>query len=497
MENAFPCFVMLVATGICAYLPAANVLNRRLSLRGDVLLLLFWYQSWIYLHVVPTINGLFPNSSFAYPPGFEDMRVIQFTSANLGWYAVFQVMVLVLFYIPLMCAYRHFKRKAATRRVEADPPRSSVQSDLLVCLALSYSIFGFMFYEVATRTGLLSPYAMSLDVFASISRYDRWVWRIYVIANPFLFTIIMLAFFERNRRVSIIPFAMACAPGVVFNAAWLFSSSRATLVFLITGTIGILIVRGHIRRPSKHTCLGMAASVFLLWYGLSVIPTLRAVVLEDTVGVEDCLVALNPFSANKGPNNSGTSDIGFRLDGIELMVLAAPRMLEIGPLFDSRYLTAILSPVMPILPSLERSLKFEEQTLDFKQFYLARYTDILLPDYPAGALADIFIVLGPLGFCVAAVTYGWLFTWIHRLIAVPTSRWSIVLGVFFYYNVSLYEFPFASVPLGWVRGLPVLLVALLFNPFWYGGNRRHRGLACVTPNQLGPPCRTGAETVFE
>ena len=490
MENMFFRLVMLVATGITAYLPMANIFNRRLSLKRDILMILFWYQSWIYLHVVPTINGLFPNSSFAYPPGFEDVRVIQFTSANLGLYAAFQAMILVLFYIPFICTYLHCRRKVTARHVEVDRPRLSVYSDRLFLLALVYSIFGLMFYEVANRTGLLSPYAMSLDVFASISRYDHWVWRIYVVTSPFLLTVILLAFFERDRRISIVPCVIAFAPGLALHVVWLFTSSRAVLVFLIVGVIGILTARGHVRRPSNRMCCSMVLSFLIIWYGFTVIPTLRVTVLQESVTVADCLDALNPFTDNGLVPNSGSTDIGFRLDGIELMVLATPRMLEIGPSCNSRYLVSIVTPIIPIIPSLERSLKFEERTLDFKKYYMGRYTDIPYKDYPAGTLADIFIVLGPLGFCVAALTFGWLFTWIQKLVAVSPSSWSIILGVFFYYNISSFEFSFASVLMGWVRGLPVLLVAIVLNPFRGCLNGGHGRPACIHANRFMPPCHT-------
>ena len=111
MQNIFPCTVMLLATGICAYLPVRAILNRCLSVREDVLFILFWYQSWIYLHLVPTINGLFPESTFAKPVRYLQLRVIQFTPEDIAWYAVFEVMILLLFYCPLLYFYGHFRKK--------------------------------------------------------------------------------------------------------------------------------------------------------------------------------------------------------------------------------------------------------------------------------------------------------------------------------------------------------------------------------------------------
>ena len=232
------------------------------------------------------------------------------------------------------------------------------------------------------------------------------------------------------------------------------------------GILGVFVIRGHIRRVSGRTCLGVVLAFLLFYYGLNVIPKFRAIVLDDQATAEGYLAVLDPFDSDEDTATAGGGgDYGFRLDGIEIMVLAAPKMLDIGPLFGPDYAVSILSPVLPLIPSLERTWKFDEQTLDFKKLYMSRYTDITSNDYSAGALADIFMAFGPLGFCVAALTYGWLFAWLYRLIANRASGRSVILGIFLYYNVSLYEFPFASLPLGWVRGLPVLLIALAFNPF--------------------------------
>ena len=469
MENALPCVIMLIATATCAYLPVRAVLDRRLSLKDDILLLFFWYQSWIYLHVVPTVNGLFPESDFAFPVSCRDYRVIQFTPDEIAWYAAFQVMILLLFYLPLMGFYGWCKRRMFTRRLPIDQVQSHVDPILLTGLATAYSLFGVMFYEVAVRTGLMSTYANSIDVLACLSTYDRWVWRMYVMASPFLLTIIILGYCERSRRFSIVPFLIASVPGVVLNVFWILSSSRGTVALLIMGIGGMLTLRGHVRRYTGFGISGMVVSVLLFGYGLNVIPKFRAIVLADRVTVEDYLAVLNPFHAvDDVVAASGGGSYGFRLDGLELMVLATPKMLEIGPLLDSEYALAILTPIMPLIPSLEDKLKFEEQSLDLKQTYMARYTDIGTLDYPAGALTDIFMALGPLGFFVAAATYGWLFAWLRSLIVDCTSGRSLVLGVFVYYNVAMYEYSFVSLPLGWVRCLPVLLVALVLNPFHVG-----------------------------
>jgi hypothetical protein len=465
MHDPLPCAVMIAATGICAYLPMAAILSGSLRLKEDILLVLFWYQSWIYLHLVPTINALFPTSSFARPARIGDMRAIQFTADDCEWYAILQTLVLLLFYVVLLYAYCRFRRNGGESRVEAKRRGEGVNPTLLIVLGLSYSAFGSIFYEVATRTGLLSPYAMSLDVFASIARSDHWIWRMYVVTNPFLLTVIMVAFVERDRRVSFGPALLAIAPGVALNVTWLLSNSRAILVFLILGFVGILTVRGHVQRPSKRTLVGLAAALCVMWYGLNVIPMLRKVVVDDRASLPDYMDALNPLREDKAPDVAGSGEIGFRIDGVELMALIAPRMLEIGPAFDSNYLISVIAPVLPIVPPLERALKFDAQTCDFKRFYLARYTDIPFDDYPSGALTDIFVAIGPLGFFLAALTYGWLFACLYKLISNRTSQWSGMLGIFLYFTISMYEFPFASLPFGWVRGLPVLLVVLLLNPF--------------------------------
>lgn len=486
MENIFPRTVMVIATGLCAYLPVREMLNRRLRLRKDVLLILFWYQSWVYLHVIPTINGLFPESTFAVPASYS--RVIQFTPSDVAWYAVFQVMIFFLFYLPLMYLYERFRGKAPRRHLVADPARIRVRPARLMGLAIFYTVFGAMFYEMALRTGLVSPYANSIEVLGSLSRYDHWVWRMYIITAPFLFTILMLGCRERPKWFPITPFFIAVVGGVVLNLYWILSSSRTSVAFLIMGVGSIFTMRGKIQQLNRRTILGMIAAALLFYYGLNVIPKFRAIVLDDGATAEDYAAVLNPFDArNAVASAGGGSDYGTRLDGLELMVLAAPKMIEIGPIASSKYALAMLSPIIPLIPSLERRLKFEEQSLDLKQYIMAQYTDISSRDYPSGALVDVFMALGPLGFFVAAATYGWLFAWLRRLIVSNQSGPSLVLGVFLYYNVALYEFGFASLPLGWVRGLPILLVALLLNPF----HVRKNGTSCSRARLAsGPPAVT-------
>lgn len=462
-------FAMLVAVAVVAGLPLWAAFTRVLSFKRDILFVLFWGQSWVYLHLIPTLNALFPDSDFAFPPHQAHLRVIQFTGDQLAMYAVLQWLVVLCFFLPMMILYVYLIRKTRHESLVAtgERRRGVILKNVFI-LGVFYSLFGIMFYEVAFRTGLLSPYAQSLDLFSQLSHYDHWVWKMYLLSGPFVFTVLALAWREldaRQRPLRWYAFASA-APGIILQVAWLFTSSRASVGFVLLATGGIFVVRGQFDwgRIPKGLLLraGVAFSVFL--YGLQVIPQLRQVVLIPHATFEDYTLCLNPLASRKY-EESLALDFGFRLDGLELMVLATPQLSEMGPAFGERYVLAILSPVLPLIPALNRRLKFEEGSLDFKQYYLAKYTTIQSPDYPAGALADAYVAFGPVGILIASVAYAGGFAFLRRLIGPSTHDRRLLLGIFLLYNIFLYEFPFASLPLGWVRSLPVLVICMYATPF--------------------------------
>lgn len=434
-----------------------------LNLRRDILLILFCLQYWIYIHAIPTLNSLLPNSEFAFPSQLAYVRLIRFTIDSLYLYAIIQSLCFIFFFLPLIFLYLLLKEELIF--IKMQPHQTAISNVRLLALSFIYSLFGILFFKTAIKTGLLSPYAANVELFASLSRYDFFIWRIYIIAAPFLISVVILAFKESimksaSSKVIVI---LILIPGIICHFAWLLCSSRLHLLLLIMAIAALMFQRQHIRHFTIHTVACSLASVLIVLYSLSIIPQMRGIILQENINLNEIGSALNPFDRDKNIESPFVIDYGVRLDGVELMALATPKLVEKGPLLFSGYFIPIISPILPLFPELEYKIKVHDRAADSKLIYMKEYTEIQSSDYIACSLTELYVNVGPVGLLGGAFIYSILIAWISKLF--NRSGISLIVGIYLLFNVYSFESQFASLFLGWFRILPILMLVLLLNPW--------------------------------
>jgi hypothetical protein len=222
----------------------------------------------------------------------------------------------------------------------------------------------------------------------------------------------------------------------------------------------ILFVRGHIKIISiKAAAFSLIFLIFIM-YSISVIPNLRNTILYKEISKEEVFNSFLPF---KDSQNKLDIDIGSRFDGVELMVLAVPALKEKGFVPLSWYLISLYSPILPLFPSLEKELKINKDIADFKKTYLRAYTPVITDDYTAVSITELFMIIGPLGFAVAAIFFGFALRFLTDILIFNNRH--LILGILIFFYVYVFESPFANMLTGWIRILPIILLLLFLNPW--------------------------------
>lgn len=456
-ERLLPILVMLFASMISAIIPLYALGRRRLNLQRDIIFILFWFQSWVYLHLIPTLNCMFPTGEFAFPPHLAGFRLVQFTTEQVDLYAALQAAFVLLFYFPMAYAYCRYISKENIQSQFA----SVISFTRLMALAIAYLIFGIVYFSVALRTGLINAYTMNMDVIMGMGRFDRFIWKFYYLSGSFLMCIVFLAFLEYRSRSFIkrlLLFIVISAAIACTLSAYMISS-RGAILSAVLGIVMTAVLRGHIRRIGlRQFTIGSLIVIFGA-YACMTIPKLRGIVLDPDVTSADIVKALNPFERV----HIVAPDFGLRLDGVELMVLATPALLNQGTVPLSWYMVSLISPVLPLFPEWERELKFEQDIADFKFRYLSSHTPVTTRDYGAVSLTELFMILGPAGFLIAGLFFGWALRKISSLIRLGGTR--TLIGVYFLFCMFSFEASMAGTWTGWIRACPVLAVALILNPW--------------------------------
>lgn len=474
-ERLLPLLVMIAATLISAGLIRYALYRRWVVLREDIIFIAFWFQTWVYLHAIPTLNVMFPESAFAFP-AFQSWRVIRFTSETVQLYAVFQVLGLILFYVPLLYVYLRCRARWQPAAAPVVPVR--VFRGRLLLLALVYSAFSLLFMRIVLKHHFLSAYAgvlsANLMVSGAVPASDYYLYRLYLLSILFFTMVLILAYAELapKHQGNRWAFYLTAGAGLIGLGIWTFCRSRALLVFVI-GLTGLVLYRRGLLRVSRHVVLVSLLGAILAVYLFSVIVKLRGVILQPEVAAGEIAAVFDPRRDLENVSNYLLADYGARLDGWELMVLATPRMMERGLTLGPLYIGTVFSPLMNFVPGLKASVLRDRGDINFKQIFIAEYTGMEYEDYMSVALTDIFAVLGPLGFIAAGVVYAWLLSLAGALLAVGRKGRSAILGIFILAQVFSFEAAFAALFFGWIRSLPMLIIVLALNP-WRGGLLRKR-----------------------
>jgi len=478
-ERLLPLFIMLIASMISAVIPIYALRRRRLNFQQDIIFISFWFQTWIYLHLVPTLNVMFPESAFAFPLLSEGLRAVRFTEHVCSWYAFFQIVCIALFYIPMMWVYlSRIRSRERSRDIRAGAGRISRRR--LFALSLIYSGFSVMAIYVAVQNNSLSSYAELMTVETmlggQVATWQYYLYRLYLLNGTFLTIIIVVSLYEYSRQARASKMAIICAalPGLICQAVWIFSRSRALLVFTLVLVGIVLIRRGDMAISRRKLALGVILALVVI-YLFSVIIKMRGFVLDPEFTWMRIGDALNPFYNAEQHNPLITSNYGMRLDGLEMMALSFPQMLDKGFVLGKMYLLSILSPLLNFVPGIKMQLLQGHGMIDFRMEFIRLYVGLDYADYAMNGLTDIFAALGLLGFCVAGVTYALLFAFINRRLAPWRSSVSFIIGLFVLCQVYSFEVAFATLPFGWVKSLPVLLVILVIYSYKAADGRASMG----------------------
>jgi hypothetical protein len=470
-ERLLPIVIMLIAGLVSAFIPLYALGRRRLDLQRDIIFIFFWFQSWIYLHLVPTLNVMFPESAFAFPAGYEDIRAVRFSEQVCWWYAFFQAACLALFYAPMILVYRAW---IGARRQTPDAGRAGLGEGRishlrLLALGLFYSAFSVAAVYVAWQNNYLSSYAdvMTIDTLlgGGLAGWQYYLYRLYLLGSMFMTIVVAVSLWEYCRRDPPVSRAViyAALPGLICQAVWILCRSRALLVFTIGLIAMVLVRRGIMTIPRRKAAMaGMLALGAL--YLFSVIIKLRAYVLVPEFSWNFVRDALNPFYAGEDSRLFLASNYGLRLDGLEMMALTFPQMLEKGLLLGKSYVFSILSPLLNFMPDLKLQLLQVQGMVDVRMEFIREYAGLEFADYAMNGLTDIYAATGLIGFCVAGVVYALLFVFISRRLAPRRSGVSFIIAIFILCQVYSFEVAFATLPFGWIRSLPVLLAVLLIYP---------------------------------
>jgi hypothetical protein len=482
-ERLLPILIMLIASMISAIIPLYALRRHRLNFQRDIFFIFFWFQSWIYLHLVPTLNVMFPESAFAVPPRSADLRMIHFTNEEVILYAFFQLLLLVLFYLPMIFIYMHKLRIFSGVNLQKYALLNSAQScrripfnrlrnienhknltsfNRLFILCLFYSSLGIIYSIVAIKTGILNAYAVDIDIFITMNQFDRFIWRIYHLSALLILVILLLAYFERqwSSKCKSILIIVAMAPGIIIQVINNLIGSRGEMIFAIFVILIVLYIRGHIKKSKKSLTVIIISSSIIIFYSFIIIPNLRGVVLDPLATSDNYFETLNPFSSD---TNKLLEGFGMRADGIDLMVLATPYLLNQGFVPFSWYAITLINPFLPLFPEIEKKMKIDENISDFKQRYLGTYTPATTTDYNSVSFTELFMVMGPLGFIIAGVFFSIVMKWTNRMIY--KDNYYVLGGLFLMFQIISFESSISSALTGWIRILPIYLIILIFNPW--------------------------------
>lgn len=473
-ERLLPLLVMLFAGMISATMPLYALGRRRLDFQRDIIFVFFWFQTWIYLHLVPTLNVMFPESAFAFPLLSEGLRAVRFTEPVCAWYAFFQVMCVALFYLPMLGVYLAWMRPRPLARDIDRNGIGRISPWRLLVLSLFYSGFSALAIYVAVQNNYLSAYAavVTIETLAGgqMTAWQYYLYRLYALGGMFATILVVVSLYEYSRqsRGSKMVVIGAALPGLICQAVWVFCRSRALLAFALA-LIGIVLIRrGDMAIPRRKLALGGMLALVVI-YLFSVIIKMRGFVLDPDFTWMSVWYALNPFYAADQYNPLSASNYGVRLDGLEMMALTFPQMLDKGLVLGKLYLLSIISPLLNFVPGIKMQLLQEHGMIDFRMEFIREYIGLDYADYAMNGLTDIYAALGLLGFCVAGVTYALLFAFVSRRLAPWRSSVSFIIGLFVLCQVYSFEVAFATLPFGWIKSLPVLLVVLLINPYKAAG----------------------------
>ena len=466
-ERLFPLLAMLIATVISTRLLVDPIRRGHITWVRDGTFIVFAFTVLIYMHYVPTLNAVFPRSAFAFPNEIaRNVRVIRFTPEDIQLYAALQTATTILFFWPMIAIYRRI-RTGEERLVPL--VRVTVQPRRVFGLVAFASVFGMLFLQQGLTNGLLSPYGVNAILLVDLPRPTFFIVRTFQVSGPFLTIASVLGLIgafgsgARSRwglLAMTMPFFLAELV-TLLNSRFFLLSTVVLVVAAIPVRYPMLVP--SLRRLSRTLLPGLVLTVVLI---TALIPTVRGVISnvggESGRGVDE---AIQLSESARGDGNAGDFplDWGMRLDGIELMVDATPKLSQTGVLLGERLLFDLAAPILPAFPELNERLKVSGEA-DSKLQYMQRYTKIETPDYTSVSLTELYVNFWVFAFPLAGLFFGTVQAKAAQAIRQGIDSRLAMVGVFATAVTFVFEWPMTAQMTGWLRALPVLLVLLVLDP---------------------------------
>ena len=467
-ERLLPIIAMLLATIFSTRLLVEPIRRGRLTWVRDGIFIVFAGTVLIYMHYVPTLNAIFPRSGFAFPNALaRAVRVIRFTPEDIQLYAALQAATAVLFVWPMIAAYRRVRDREGAL---APLKHAAAQPNRILALLLFSSLFGAVFLQQGASSGVLSPYGVNAILLVDLPRPTFFIVRTFQISGPFLTMVAVLgligAFQSRARFRGLL--LLISLPFFFAELITLLNSR-----FFLLATAFLVVAAIPVRYPSLLPSLRRLGRTLLPAFVLGValltalIPTVRGVLAnvggESGRDVNEAIAASERANEAFGSDTDFPIDWGMRLDGIELMVDATPKLSRDGALLGERMLFDLAAPILPAFPALNERFKLSGEA-DSKLQYMQRYTEIETPDYTSVSLTELYVNFWVFGFPFAGVMFGVAQAEAARAIRQGVRSRVALVGVFAAASTFVFEWSVTTHLTGWIRALPVLLVLLLIDP---------------------------------
>jgi hypothetical protein len=461
--------IMWVLTALAAALPWRMLRHNLLRIPRDFFLFMIYGQSFIYLHLAPT---LFVQASDLEGGGRPDR--------SLMWlYALMQFASLVLFEWPFLRLYsRRMARVSVTAALKPyEGELNTAKSYVVSAFAILFSI-AFLRVAIGNDIFHMPHYNQGIrELFANLPTYDYGVHRLFVYSGLFLSCILLLMLLHAKAGKE--KLWSGCAFGLTAGTWLLYhlSNQRLTVTLGVAVLTGILLVRRSSeqriwfprwRLPGLNKSLPLILAVVAMIYTLVVANNVRYS-YEAEGGLTwkqlDPLMPLQDYISGPHVSDAYETDPRWRLNGIDLMARITPGAIREGyAMGDAWKYSALISVGQWISRTSIEEYRMNWVS-DPKVYLLWRYTNFDAIDWPNTMLNDLYGNWSFPGLLIGAVVLAAILARGTAVLAYRTSGLSTVLGIFLLTQIVIFEQAFSGWLFGLLRSVPVLLVLVVMNPF--------------------------------
>jgi len=448
---------------LAAILPWRMWKRKALQLPRDYFFLLLYAQSYVLLHLSPT---LFVQSGVEGLAGIPDSR--------LQWsYILIQLSAILLFEWPLLGWYtRAFAVPLKQTRIGLKLPEPRLSNAIAV--SVFAIVFSLTFLGLAISHGVLRlPHVAEIiaELFVDLPTPVYAVHRLFVYSGPFLASVLLVLLLrikqEPGRRI--VAVAVCVTAGTWLLYALLNYRGLTVLGVATLGGVPLVCrdrsALGRNNEGQKSTLRILIMAGVVATYGVIVANNIRYD-YDSSGGLRwqhfNPLLDLKDFMPNdRDPN----TDLRWRLDGLDLMARMTPEAMRTGYAMGEGW----KYPALIGLGQWVSRGAVEKYKLDWlsdpKVYLLWRYTDLNYIDWPNTFVSDLYGNLAFPGFLVGAFILSAVYRRGAEALTRPVSASSLLFGIYMLTQSLDFQQCFAVWLFGLLRAAPILLFLFFVNPF--------------------------------